>query len=197
MTLLASLDYQELPPRLVSNWVSSPFEVLQLLPNSFASSQLDPVASKILAYPCDCLATHMVVKQLRRQSPGMRTEGWASTQERFRIFYLFYLSLISVYMSETYLGRVRRDVPIRFPLRWVFQFLVLVQVSHGTFWSFVVHSLLASACLTNAFSMSLSTLWGTPAISGFESYKVRVFATLQHIYCMRRGCRVQIACIAE
>lgn len=40
-TLLASLTYQGLPPRLVSRWMRCPLDVLRLLVNSFASSFLD------------------------------------------------------------------------------------------------------------------------------------------------------------
>ena len=106
MTLLASPSYQGLPPRLVSSWMSCPLDVLQLLANPFALSFLDLLASKLLACPGDCLATHVVAKQLCRKGPGMWTE--ASVQKCFKIFL--------IYVSETFLGRVRGGVPTWFPL---------------------------------------------------------------------------------
>lgn len=184
--LLASPSYQELSPRLVSNWVSCPFEVLQLLTNS---SLPDPVASKILAHPGDCLATHIAVEQQCRQSPGMGTE--ASAQKCFKMYYFYIREWNLLVKGE---GRCANMVSSE---RWTFQFPALVQASHGTFWLFAVHNLLASTWLTNAVSMCVSTQKGRPAISGFESYKVRVSAALQHIYCIGRDCRIQAALVAK
>lgn len=58
--------------------------------------------------------------------------------------------------------------------------------------TFLWFSLLATTWLTNAFSMCVTTQEGRPTISGFESYKARVSDTLQCVYCVGKGCRVQI-----
>lgn len=115
--------------------------------NSFASSFLELLASKLLDCPGDCQATHVEAKQLRHQGPGTGTE--ASAQKCFKIFL--------VYMSETFLGRVWGGVPTWFPL-WgehsSSQQWCRPVTEHFTFLWF---SLFAGTELTNAFSMCVST----------------------------------------
>lgn len=185
MTLLASPSYHRLPPGLVSIWMSCPLDVLQLLANSFASSFLDLLASKLLACSGDYLATHVVAKQLCRQGPG----AWAGHQPRsvLKSFLCMwvnpfwegwgevcqhdFLSGVSIPVHSTDAGKSRDTLPF-------------------------CGSQLA-CLLTNAFSMCVRTQQGRPTISGFESYKARVSATLQHICCMGRNCRVQAVHAAE
>lgn len=143
MTLLASPSYHRLPPGLISIWMSCPLDVLQLWANSFASSFLDLLASKLLACSGDYLATHVVAKQLCRQGPG----AWAGHQPR-SVSKSFLCERIPSGKGE---GRCANMIS---SLGWAFQFTALMQASHGTLYLFAVCSLLA------CWQMHSVCVWG-------------------------------------